>query len=422
MDQERFCGIVHPLLLRGTCHRCHRSVVNGVVVAGEVTGGRQWDVPAMMRALDSPDEELRGVVTVQFGGDDIPLDEALPGLRNALADPADQVRFSAEHALNHLGQILEGEQLTAVLQRQRSEPDDFALRLVALGGLFLGRHRDAALAAARTELNLWVIANRPDADLAGRPECFLIRSEDESAYRIGAATWLAQARRPDAPFRVVMNAAAFLQLDDRAASERLYQQAKTIDPTSPQPYRDLASLYHLDSLRQQGEARTELLRKEVAELEGAMACQSSRSGNFFLLEHLTAATCRLGQFSRARTLAEELLRVSREPENRIFSADANHCGNIVLGIVALREGNIAAAKRHLHAASEPPEVGQHVWAFGPDMALANELLRLGERNAVISYIERCLRFHQPHAEEFSRWLAEIREGGTPTLLSYGGVG
>lgn len=86
----------------------------------------------------------------------------------------------------------------------------------------------------------------------------------------------------------------------------------------------------------------------------------------------------------------------------------------VLGHIALRAGDVAAAKRHLLAAARTPGSPQ-LNTFGPDMELAIDLLAAGERDAVIEYLELCKRFWQQAGSSLDEWQREIRDGEPTTM-------
>jgi hypothetical protein len=92
--------------------------------------------------------------------------------------------------------------------------------------------------------------------------------------------------------------------------------------------------------------------------------------------------------------------------------------NSTLGLMAVDAGDITTAKKYLLASGNvrtSPALG----SFGPYMNLANELLKRGERDTVIAYLEECLTFWTSGEEQLKSWIATLRAGGTPTLRSFG---
>ena len=90
--------------------------------------------------------------------------------------------------------------------------------------------------------------------------------------------------------------------------------------------------------------------------------------------------------------------------------DLMHGGNTILGRVALIEGDVARAKVHLLESGKVPN-SPSLGSFGPSMALASELLELGQRQVVLDYLELCATFWD--AEQLRAWRATINAGMTP---------
>jgi hypothetical protein len=87
-----------------------------------------------------------------------------------------------------------------------------------------------------------------------------------------------------------------------------------------------------------------------------------------------------------------------------------HHGNLILGHVALRGGDIAAAKTYLLKAGETSGSPQ-LNSFGPNMALAKELLEQGEPDIVLKYFGLCGKFWD--GKELEEWTALVKGGLIP---------
>ena len=87
-------------------------------------------------------------------------------------------------------------------------------------------------------------------------------------------------------------------------------------------------------------------------------------------------------------------------------------GNHVLGMLALKRGDVNSAKRYLIESAKTPGS----WALNgirpPNIALAYELLALGEREAVYEYLDLCKVFSKKDAM-IESWKAAIRAGSIP---------
>lgn len=93
--------------------------------------------------------------------------------------------------------------------------------------------------------------------------------------------------------------------------------------------------------------------------------------------------------------------------------NAVHDGHALLGEIALRRRDVDAAERHLSQAGETPGSPQ-LGSYGPKMTLARELLALGRRDAVRSYLEACRKFWRAGGDAIDPM---IRFGQTSTLAA-----
>jgi ATP/maltotriose-dependent transcriptional regulator MalT len=130
-----------------------------------------------------------------------------------------------------------------------------------------------------------------------------------------------------------------------------------------------------------------------------------------LLARLARTALAAGDLKKAERYANEALAAS---QHGVFwwTGDAIHQGNIVLGRLALRGGDLAEAKRYLLAAGKTPG-STSLGAQGPSMALAQELLGRGESAAVLQYLEECGSFWGGNRGKLAEWMALIRAGLKP---------
>jgi hypothetical protein len=86
--------------------------------------------------------------------------------------------------------------------------------------------------------------------------------------------------------------------------------------------------------------------------------------------------------------------------------------NLVLGRLAVREGKLEAAKKYLLASGKSHGSPQ-MNSFGPNMALAEDLLKKGERDTVLEYLMLCRRFWKMDNGKLDQWTQEVMAGKTP---------
>lgn len=130
-----------------------------------------------------------------------------------------------------------------------------------------------------------------------------------------------------------------------------------------------------------------------------------------LLARLARTALAAGDLKKAERYANEAL---VESKNGVFwwTGDAIHQGNIVLGRLALRNGDVGEAKRYLLLAGKTPG-STSLAAQGPTMALARDLLDRGESAAVLQYLEECGSFWSGNRGKLAEWMALIRAGLKP---------
>jgi hypothetical protein len=130
-----------------------------------------------------------------------------------------------------------------------------------------------------------------------------------------------------------------------------------------------------------------------------------------LLARLARTALAAGNLEKAGRYANEAL---AESKRGVFwwTGDAIHQGNIVLGRLALRGGEVEDAKRYLLLAGKTPG-STSLAAQGPNMALARDLLEHGESAAVLQYLEECGSFWGGNRGKLAEWMALIRAGLKP---------
>jgi len=86
--------------------------------------------------------------------------------------------------------------------------------------------------------------------------------------------------------------------------------------------------------------------------------------------------------------------------------------NIVLGRLALREGDVALAEHHLLEAGKSPGSPQ-MNSFGPNMSLAHDLLMAGQSRAVLEYFSLCQAFWSEEFSKLDQWAEDVTHGRIP---------
>ena len=118
----------------------------------------------------------------------------------------------------------------------------------------------------------------------------------------------------------------------------------------------------------------------------------------------------------ARRYAHELLREARFYKLDWNYGNAVHKGHTVLGLIALRQGDVGGAMHHLDQAGKTPGSAQ-LDTFGPNMRLAKELLEIGETQAVLEYFSACSDFWDETCCQglLDHWADAVRRGSVPNF-------
>jgi hypothetical protein len=146
----------------------------------------------------------------------------------------------------------------------------------------------------------------------------------------------------------------------------------------------------------------------AARIPGDLYCR------FVILPDWCKCAVKRGQNDRATTLAQELLDLAHRYPNDWNYGNAIHHGHMVLGRVALAAGDVAKARAELLAAGQTPGSPQ-LNSFGPNMRLAQELLRVGEHDVVLEYFEHCRRFWSMGDKRLAEWIDDIARGRAPNF-------
>ncbi len=146
------------------------------------------------------------------------------------------------------------------------------------------------------------------------------------------------------------------------------------------------------------------------------------------LEAKAKAASDAGDADLATRYASELLAKNTDVSSWNYG-NVVYEANQILGLAALRKGDIAAAKRYLIAAGKTRGSPQ-LDSFGPEMTLAQRLLEKGEKETVLEFLDLVAKFwgtpkpglaekfaklSRQHTATIEGWKAEIRSGGQPSL-------
>ena len=158
------------------------------------------------------------------------------------------------------------------------------------------------------------------------------------------------------------------------------------------------------------------LARAPKDLEAADSAKTEEE-LFCALPSAAMAAFLLGKHDRAKALAERALTLAASFPRNWNYGNALHFGHTVLGLLALENGDVAAAAEELKKAGATPGSPQ-LDSFGPTMQLAKGLLRRGESEPVLGYFRQCRSFWKMGGVWLDLWEAKVRGGGVPNFFMH----
>jgi hypothetical protein len=138
---------------------------------------------------------------------------------------------------------------------------------------------------------------------------------------------------------------------------------------------------------------------------------------FYEMEDLINTAYEKGDYDKAKTLIQGNLELAAYYRCNWNYGNAIHDSNRILGFIALKNNDVAGAANYLIEAGKSTGSPQ-LDSFGPNLDLANELLSLGEREAVISYLLGVRSFWDGNESIIDEWIQKIKSGEEVQLNQY----
>jgi hypothetical protein len=149
----------------------------------------------------------------------------------------------------------------------------------------------------------------------------------------------------------------------------------------------------------------------VVALAGRLGIRYAR---FLSLRGIATRALERRDHETAARLPRELLMVAEDYRSDWNYGNAIHHGHLLLGRVALARGDVSTAAAELLEAGRTPGSPQ-LNSFGPNMALARELLQQGQIDPVREYFSLCRRFWIPEFADLKlkEWESDLSAGREP---------
>ena len=248
-----------------------------------------------------------------------------------------------------------------------------------------------SLEAKREQLIFWFIENAPASEIAGQPEAGIIPNSGfgtKEGYAHTKQLWLERTEQhPKSPL-ILFNAATFLLLKDLSIATTMLERAHDLDPANRHIATRLALAYDFERRETRSSSeQAALSHKVLALLEQALA-GSSTGLRLLDLPDVAEAAFAAGEFDRAQRYASKFLEGVATPKYSDEYGPGIHQCRILLGLLALNQGHVSAAKEYLLDACHIP-ASPFLLMHEPDCTLAQRVLENGDSLAVIAYLDSC---------------------------------
>lgn len=313
------------------------------------------------------------------------------------------------------GAIMTKHQVTELEQSLKVNPDQLLVRLKLLSYYSI-RLKSTEMRQARLAHLLWLVTNKPDLRPTSNLFATVSIKSDEDSYIALRKEWLRQVDLNPQNAKIIGNAARFFLQDQPNLAEELLLRARDLEPNNPRWSEELGQFYSLERHSDPQEAKARA-QKALKHNEKALKQAHSELRRFYALNALVQSALDAEEWPRATTAARELLNLAKKFPTDWNFGNAVFDGNIALGKIALKQGEIEKSKSFLIKASETPGSPQ-LNSFGPSYDLAGDLLGRGETEAVKIYLRNCAKFWSMDNGLSDRWIKEIEAGKVPDFNKF----
>ncbi len=309
--------------------------------------------------------------------------------------------------LSTAGRALSADEANQLEKALETDPKNVSARISLIA--YYSTHRDEPSRTRKGEQALWFIRNLPDSEILRWIIQLRLDPVLDKAYAEAKQLWLDNLNKYKGNTTVLGNAADFFKISEKSLAEKLLKDAAAIEPTNPKWPADLGQVIELEMQSATGEVRRNLAARAYEQYSLAYGMTGGMEKPS-VLTRLPVAAFEAGDLKHAREWAVEILNQAGTNPNPTL-VDAVHHAHIVLGRVALVNGDLQGAKERLVLAGQTTG-SPAMKSFGPNMSLAKELLEKGERETVVKYFDECAAFWNDRGK-LAQWTALVKAGETP---------
>lgn len=328
----------------------------------------------------------------------------------------DPIQYAATQAMIHPTESVE-----TLRAARDAAPDDLLARASYFGALARSSG-GMQLSPAVIDEFLWWIAEHPERIVDLRTATGRLTHAPFDVYVRIRDAWepalLAHATNP-----VVLRGAAYLfQHHEPARALELLERAHALDTSDAHAAMEAGQIHKLAWIRRRHSevdaGAADSARESLRWFERALERAHDEASRTVLVGLIAEAALACGRQDDASLRAREMLRAAESEAPSWNTGNQVYEANAILGRVALARGDRRVALEHLTAAGRTPGSPQ-LNSFGPELELADALLKIGERAAVVAFLRDIQRFWKSGRDRIDVWCAQIDRGETPRLDRFG---
>ena len=304
-------------------------------------------------------------------------------------------------------------------------PNDIRTRVLLIN-YYIRVGPTRAVGQALVRHRKWLIEKHPEKDFLLDSNPFTSTSQPGPEYQELKDAWLQQLELKKDNKKVILNAASFFARQDPQIAENLLERGQQLEPDDYKWAVELGELHARRAKEKNGEEKTKAFALSIEQFEKALTLNKKErsyqrdTDRISLLRKLSEVAFDAQQLEKAKRFATELLLEFGRDESRYSQTDIAHDENILLGRIALREGDIEKAKKYLLIAGRTAVLAVKAGDryFMPKMTLAKELFEKNEKQIVIEYLDLFDGFSLEKSKALKKWATMIRKGETPSFDYY----
>jgi len=309
----------------------------------------------------------------------------------------------------------------------KENPSDLNSLNVLLSKYFEKQFESESACKAREQFIIWLIQNHPNFEIPAD----IVWIQDREAYNQAKNLFLKQVEDHKKNPRILFNAATFL-LFDPEIKEKLLREGQGLEPKNYEWSYELGQLYYNNMIRDAErslEDKAKAANMALQEYERCLGFNIGTDTRLYILVYAAKSAIEAENIEKAQAYAVEIWNKAAIFKDNPSYEFAYHQSSQVLGRVVLRryrrddfaKADYLKTSKEFLINSVKNLSSSNKTDFMPGMALAKELLEIGERDIVINYLELCANVWKGDdvvKNKIKEWLEAVKNGKIPDFGSY----